>query len=1148
MAPGVRNGKFSTQNLLNKNYESISASSYLHANPAPLGAPLGAPYNGGEVIPWVSTVDYNKPWFTINEDGEYYCKLCNAFATDGHVASDKHKNREREPEWYMGEGTAVRSAEYNKPWFEDREGQWYCLLCSQWATDGHLAGDKHRKREACPEYYGSWPGQDQAFDAAQACGAASSSMPAMGYGLAVPSASYAAAQPRPNEPWLEVKQGELYCNLCGSWATDGHLSSDKHKRRAAEPEWYWTPPGGASFPDAASSLPAAMASLPALTQNPHGEAQRGRDGLPHGWTKHFPQALGSEGGVGAMSADIFCDVRLCEDLRLLDLAALQQSLEKDKDNLQLYVLKAKQEHEEKKETAAKREQREKEAARRDEVLEAWQELLGRIAAGDLEYAPAELRDIRIVVIKAVKANGRALQYASARLRGDREVVMQAVKQDGHAFPYASEDLRSDVEVVQEAFKEIPLEVTVIDLAGTTLFKLKLSPVLEMRLFSVRDLRKDIQKKLKQSHKEDEDVCQRLNEKWLNATEHQIKLVCGLDVLQDGDRALIHLLQGFPGLVVQMVFRSFDPEYEGDLLRASATGVQAEVDRLLHMAANPNCQDDSGRTALLLAADNGHASTVQCLYEAGADCDKATTLGETPLHMAAWGGHAAVVDYLCEEPKADSSLVMTDGKTALHMAAWSGPVETVKRLCDYHREREQQKDLEGSSGGGPTAQHFEEPDCAGDVSEFLERKTTSGETALHFACWNGHHEIVEYLHGQRANMQQKADDGKMPLHMAAWNGHAETTRLLVEWRADTCDKANDGNAPLHMACWNGHLDIVKILCKEFDSDDLHMKTKDGKTPLHMAAWTGHGRVLEFLLELGQGSGVTEQARQEMLHSKTVDGKTPLHMAGWNGHVDALRVLLEHRADQEIGTIDKKTALHMASWNGHSQAAQVLMHYRADTMAQTEEGLTPLHFAAWNNHLATVQLFLRSQVDKDFQAQDGKTPLHMAAWNGYVRVTRALLASHVDLRKLNEQNETALHMACWNGHLEVARLLIGECVRINWPECKDAQSLDGKTALHMAAWNGHTEVAQLLLREGAQHHLVTRSHNTTVGGQTAAHMAARNGHTQVLRALHEARADLALTAIDPTSPLELARANGHEEARNFLERPDGPRADGPRLAGQ
>eukprot|EP00972_Heterocapsa_arctica_P111768 16427976-Heterocapsa_arctica.AAC.1 len=65
----------------------------------------------------------------------------------------KHENRVLESPWYMGDH-APQLPEYDKPWFEVQEGQWFCMLCNQWATEGHLGAERHRKKEAAPEYYG----------------------------------------------------------------------------------------------------------------------------------------------------------------------------------------------------------------------------------------------------------------------------------------------------------------------------------------------------------------------------------------------------------------------------------------------------------------------------------------------------------------------------------------------------------------------------------------------------------------------------------------------------------------------------------------------------------------------------------------------------------------------------------------------------------------------------------------------------------------------------------------------------------------------------------------------------------------------------------------------------------------------------------
>ena len=46
-------------------------------------------------------------------------------------------------------------------------------------------------------------------------------------------------------------------------------------------------------------------------------------------------------------------------------------------------------------------------------------------------------------LETVAQHGRALQYAAAELKADREVVLAAVAQDGRALPYAAAELRTD---------------------------------------------------------------------------------------------------------------------------------------------------------------------------------------------------------------------------------------------------------------------------------------------------------------------------------------------------------------------------------------------------------------------------------------------------------------------------------------------------------------------------------------------------------------------------------------------------------------------------------------------------------------------------------------------------------------------------------
>jgi hypothetical protein len=84
-------------------------------------------------------------------------------------------------------------------------------------------------------------------------------------------------------------------------------------------------------------------------------------------------------------------------------------------------------------------------------------------------------------------------------------------------------------------------------------------------------------------------------------------------------------------------------------------------------ADVRAQDKVGRTALHLAAGNGHVAPTRALVEAKADVNKHDNLGLTALHMAAENGHAQVIEHLVEA-KADVNSQDHVNRTALHMAA------------------------------------------------------------------------------------------------------------------------------------------------------------------------------------------------------------------------------------------------------------------------------------------------------------------------------------------------------------------------------------------------------------------------------------------------------------------------------------------------
>ena len=97
----------------------------------------------------------------------------------------------------------------------------------------------------------------------------------------------------------------------------------------------------------------------------------------------------------------------------------------------------------------------------------------------------------------------------------------------------------------------------------------------------------------------------------------------------------------------------------------------------------NIVNPNGVTALMLAADKGHAPVVNLLIcDQRVDPTLATQQGGTVLMHAAQSGHTAVVKLLLADERVDPSIANQDGFTALMLACKNGHSEVGTRFSTY----------------------------------------------------------------------------------------------------------------------------------------------------------------------------------------------------------------------------------------------------------------------------------------------------------------------------------------------------------------------------------------------------------------------------------------------------------------------------------
>jgi ankyrin repeat domain-containing protein 17 len=144
----------------------------------------------------------------------------------------------------------------------------------------------------------------------------------------------------------------------------------------------------------------------------------------------------------------------------------------------------------------------------------------------------------------------------------------------------------------------------------------------------------------------------------------------------------------------------------------------------------------------------------------------------------------------------------------------------------------------------------------DKGADITKETQTGDTALSYACENGHVEVVELLVEKGANHEHLSEGGRTPLMKACRGGHVEVIKFLLSKGADVNrTTASNDHTPLSLACAGGHIAAVEVLLAA-GANPYH-KLKDNSTMIIEAARGGHTNVIRALLDFapvkGDGKG-------------------------------------------------------------------------------------------------------------------------------------------------------------------------------------------------------------------------------------------------------------------------------------------------------
>jgi len=264
-------------------------------------------------------------------------------------------------------------------------------------------------------------------------------------------------------------------------------------------------------------------------------------------------------------------------------------------------------------------------------------------------------------------------------------------------------------------------------------------------------------------------------------------------------------------------------HEGHIATSTAL-----LDRRCDIAA----ADEEGFTALHAAAAGGHVRILQLLLARGAAVDAPSKRGWAPLHIAAEQGHADVCDMLTTNG-ANVRVRSRNNLEPLHLAAASGDVATCRVLV--------------SAGASAVA------------------RDVAGTQPLHFAAMKGHKIVFAWLLSHGADLSAFTDSGWTATHMAAEFGHVGVLSECGEGPHLSVASKHRLWTPLHIAAVKGQVATFRALLVQ--GADIHSRDCDGETAAHLAAWADHMSVIECILLHPEGKNVL--LAEDNSHRRPVD---------------------------------------------------------------------------------------------------------------------------------------------------------------------------------------------------------------------------------------------------------------------------------------
>lgn len=472
-----------------------------------------------------------------------------------------------------------------------------------------------------------------------------------------------------------------------------------------------------------------------------------------------------------------------------------------------------------------------------------------------------------------------------------------------------------------------------------------------------------------------------------------------------------------------------------LILAAENGYKNIIVFLLEKGSDPNIQDNKGNTSFLAATKKGDIEILQILRnDPFTQIGIPNSAGETSLHIAVKNKNIKAVKFLLKG-EANPNKQNNNGDTSLHIAVKNEILEMFPILLkhpavDKHKQNNyKETPLHVSIKNGKEKlvlellKYFPQQIILGRTKaprRDINKKDSNGHTTLHLASKNNFFEVADFLVNNGAEIDALANNKRTSLSYAAEKGNIKIATILVNNDADVTIKDNSGFSPRDYSKQKNKFEVLALLNKKYNK----MKKKEvfesykklpkeiekidpntGDTLLHQAIDAEHQELISILLK----------RKPKLVQKQNKKEETPLHTSIKKRNKYFFDILIKEAKEYIYSAIAKKdnegnNPLHLAANFGKSKIITELLEINPDERnAKNNNWNTPLHIASKVDAVETAEVLIAKKANINAQNKKGNTPLHIAAEKGNFNMVRHLLGYEELKHKIkNKAKQTPLQL--------------------------------------------------------------------------------------------------------------------------------------------